>query len=112
MSDRPMTDDEKRKAEVARLRAAARSTTPEAYKTPKRAQSVNPMEQAGASYNTLFGAYFAGATHWRDHLATAMQLGAYGLAYVALIIILNIAQCEWWYEPGMYGGPQEHSSGR
>ncbi len=105
MADENATDEERRKAEAARLRAAARSTTPEAYKVRTPRATADPMAGAGDSYSTLFGAYFAGSQGWRQHLATAMQLGAHGLAYVALVLLLNIAQCEWWYEPGMYGGP-------
>ena len=102
------TDEARRRREdVARLRAAARSTTPEAYKVTAPKTTVDPMAGAGDSYSTLFGAYFAGSTGWRQHVATAMQLGAYGLAYIALILILNVAQCEWWYEPGMYSGRTE-----
>ena len=110
MSDNSMTDEERRKADVARLRAAARATTPEAYRTPETRITANPMTEAGNSYNTLFGAYFAGSTGWRQHLATAMQLGAYGLAYLVLILLLNIAQCEWWYEPGMYSNPDRYGN--
>ncbi|MBC6440529.1 MAG: hypothetical protein GDA49_09025 [Rhodospirillales bacterium] len=111
MADSNTTDDERRKAEVARLRAAERSTTPEAYNVKSKPQvTVDPMSGAGDSYGTLFGSCFAGSTSWRQHLATAMQLGTYGLAHIALI--LNVAQCEWWYEPGMYGGPPEYGSSR
>jgi len=113
MADQTMTADERRKDEVARLRAAARSTTPEAYKVAKSQQTmVDPMAEAANSYSTLFGAYFAGATHWRDHVATAMQLGAYGLAYIALILMLNLAQCSWWYESGMYSTDHNQTTGR
>lgn len=98
-----VTSSDTRRSEAAGLRAAARSTTPEAYQVPRR-QTANPMEQAQASYTTLFGAYFAGATSVRDHVITAAQLGAHGIAYVVLILLLNLAQCEWWYEQGMYSG--------
>lgn len=110
--DDDATDHDRRKAEAARLRAAARSTTPKAYRTKAPRPTADPMVGAGQSYNTLFGAYFAGSGNWRQHLATAMQLGAYGLAYVALILLLNVAQCEWWYEPGMYGGGAGRAVGR
>ena len=113
MSDNSQSVDERRRAEAVRLRAAARSTTPEAYKVAKSQQTmVDPMAEAANSYSTLFGAYFAGATHWRDHVATAMQLGAYGLAYIALILMLNLAQCSWWYEPGMYSAEHNETIGR
>jgi hypothetical protein len=104
----------KRREDVARLRAAAGSTTPEAYKVRAPRTTVDPMAGAGESYSTLFGAYFAGSTGWRQHVATAMQLGSYGLAYLVLILMLNVAQCEWWYEPGMYsnGGETERVGGR
>ena len=115
MNDESDEARNRRKDEVARLRAAARSTTPEAYKVAKSQQTmVDPMAEAANSYSTLFGAYFAGATGWRQHVATAMQLGAYGLAYLVLILMLNVAQCEWWYEQGMYseGGETERVGGR
>jgi hypothetical protein len=104
----------KRREDVARLRAAAGSTTPEAYKVSAPRTTANPMVGAGDSYNTLFGAYFAGSTGWRQHVATAFQLGAYGMAYIVLILMLNVAQCEWWYEPGMYsnGSETERVGGR
>jgi hypothetical protein len=101
-----VTSSDSRSAQAANLRAAARSTTPNAYQVPRH-QSANPMGQAQASYTTLFGAYFAGATSVRDHVITAAQLGAHGIAYVILILLLNLAQCEWWYEPGMYSGRTE-----
>jgi len=97
----------KRREDVARLRAAARSTTPEAYKVRSPKPAADPIVGAGDSYSTLFGAYFAGSTGWRQHVATALQLGAYGIAYLILILMLNLAQCEWWYEPGMYSGGTE-----
>lgn len=97
--------DARRRDEVARLRAAARSTTPEAYrvKVPPRAY-VDTATQSGVS--TLFGAMTAGGSK-RDTIATTLALASHGIAYVILILLLNLAQCEWWYEPGMYSGSQE-----
>ncbi len=108
MADDARTDEERRKDEVARLRAAARATTPQAYKVKAPEAAVDPVAEAGNSYSTLFGAHFAHSKGWRQNLATAMQLGAYGLAYVALILLLNLAQCEWWFEPGMYSDPDRY----
>jgi len=98
----------KRREEAERLRIAARATTPKAYQT-RRSQAptvsdVDATVDAQETYTNLFGAFTSGRT-WHSHVASAMALGANGLACVVLIIVLNLAQCSWWYEPGMYSDP-------
>ena len=106
----------KRQAEAARLRIAARATTPQAYQTRKIAQPTaldqDQTIDTKETYTNLFGSFTGGNT-WQSHVASAMMLGAQGLAYVLLIIVLNLAQCSLWYEPGMYSDPDRiQSSGR
>jgi hypothetical protein len=105
----------KRREEAISLRQAARSTTPNAYQTRRAAQAtagdVDTSVDVRETYTNLFGAFTSGQS-WREHVANAMALGAHAIAYVLLVIVLNIAQCSWWYEPGMYSGPdrvQSHS---
>jgi hypothetical protein len=98
----------KRHEEAELLRKAARSTTPKAYQTHR--SSVPAVSDADTTvdtretYTNLFGAFTSGQS-WHSHVASAMALGANGLAYVVLIVVLNLAQCSWWYEPGMYSDP-------
>jgi hypothetical protein len=103
----------KRRDEAERLRIAARSTTPKAYQTRRverpTVSDVDTTVDARETYTNLLGAFTRGNT-WHSHVASAMMLGAYGLAYVLLIIVLNVAQCSWWYEPGMYSGPDRVQS--
>lgn len=109
-----MSDDEaRRREEIAQLRAAAGATTPEAYRVrPVDPPSGDPMNKARESYTSLFGA-MGGNKSIRDGIATALVLGANGIAYVVLILMLHLAQCSWWYEPGMYSDPEtQHTSGR
>ncbi len=106
----------KRQAEAARLRQAARSTTPQAYQTRKvatpTAPDYDPNIDTRETYTNLFGAFTSGTSR-REHIANAMVLGANGLAYILLIIVLNLAQCSLWYEPGMYSDPDHvQSTGR
>lgn len=108
MSD--VDQDARRREEVARLRAAARSTTPEAYKVrPVYKPVTDPMAETKESYTTLFGAFTKDRSP-RDAISVACMLGANGLAYILLILVLNLAQCSWWYEPGMYNGGYEHET--
>lgn len=106
-----MDDNErlrKRREEGERLRQAARSTTPTAYQTRRTQRThlsdIDPTIDTKETYTNLFGAFTQGTT-WQAHVASAVMLGAQGLACVALVIVLNIAQCSWWYEPGMYSDP-------
>ena len=103
-----------RRREAERLRVAARATTPSAYKQVERpaiadTSVVDTGVNARESYSSLFGS-FTGTRTVREHIATAMMLGAQGLAYIALIIVLNLAQCSWWYERGMYSDPDRVES--
>ncbi len=97
--------DARRREDVARLRAAARSTTPEAYKVRPVARPAEPDNTGRSGVSSLFGAMTAGGST-RDTIATTMALGAQGIAYILLIVLLNLAQCSWWYEPGMYTDPE------
>ena len=98
----------KRREEAAMLRRAARSTTPRAYQTRRVERPAtfdhDPTIDAQETYTNLFGAFTSG-THWREHVANAMVLGAQLFAYLLLVLVLNIAQCSWWYERGMYSDP-------
>jgi len=98
----------KRHEEAELLRMAARSTTPKAYQTRRIEQptvsDVDTNVDARETYTNLFGAFTSGRS-WHGHVASAMALGANGLACVVLIVLLNLAQCSWWYEPGMYSDP-------
>lgn len=105
---------EARRREAERLRIAARATTPSAYRQTERpaipdTAVVDTSVNAGESYSSLFGS-FTGTRSTREHIATAMMLGAQGLAYIALIVVLNLAQCSLWYEPGMYSDPDRIDS--
>ena len=95
----------KRREEARLLRQAARSTTPQAYQTRKverpRTLDSDPTIAAQETYTNLFGSFTSGTT-WHSHVASGMMLGAQGPAYILLVIVLNLAQCSWWYEPGMY----------
>lgn len=108
---------EARRREAERLRVAARAMTPNAYKTTERpaipdTDVVDTSVSAGESYSSLFGS-FTGSRTIREHIATAMMLGAQGLAYVGLVVVLSLAQCSWWYERGMYSDPDRiESTGR
>jgi len=97
---------QKRREESERLRKAARSTTPEAYQTRRvqRTDDVDRSVDLSQTHTSMFGEFSAGET-WQSKIASATMLGSYGLAYVLLIIVLNLAQCSWWYEPGMYSDP-------
>ena len=98
-----MSDDEdRRREEVERLRAAARATTPEAYRVrPVARPAGDPMIDARETSTGLFGALTRDRSP-REAISIACMLGANGLAYLLLILGLNVAQCSWWYEPGMY----------
>lgn len=101
-----LDEDARRREEVARLRAAARSTTPEAYKMRTVSRPTNPMAESKETYTSLFGALTRDRSP-REAISIACMLGANGLAYILLIIVLNLAQCSWWYEPGMYSSGYE-----
>ena len=106
----------KRREEADFLRRAARSTTPRAYQTRKAQKPKtfdhDPMIDAQETYTNLFGAFTSGTT-WQAHVANAMVLGAQMFACILLVIVLNVAQCSWWYEPGMYSDPDRvQSTGR
>ena len=106
-----MDDEARRREDIAQLRAAARSTVPEAYrvpepKAPAAETSADPMAASRESYTTLFGV-LTGGKSIREGVATAIMLGANGIAWIVLIMLLNLAQCSWWYEPGMYSGDYE-----
>lgn len=105
---------EARRREAERLRVAARSTTPNAYKQTERpaipdTDVVDTSVNAGESYSSLFGS-FTGSRSIREHISTAMMLGAQGLAYIGLVAVLSLAQCSWWYERGMYSDPDRIES--
>jgi len=106
-----MSDEaERRREEVARLRAAARATTPEAYKVrPLPKPAGDPMNDARETYTGLFGALTRDRSP-REAISIACMLGANGLAYLLLILVLNVAQCSWWYEPGMYSSGYDSRS--
>jgi hypothetical protein len=103
-----MDEAARRREEVAQLRAAARSTTPEAYRVRPVAKPVtDPMAESKETYTTLFGVFTKDRSP-REAISIACMLGANGLAYILLILVLNLAQCSWWYEPGMYNSGYEH----
>lgn len=108
MSD--VDQDARRREEVARLRAAARSTTPEAYKVRPVYKPVEELaSETRETYSGLLGALTKDRSP-RDAVAIACMLGSNGLAYILLILVLNLAQCSWWYEPGMYNGGYEQQT--
>jgi len=110
MSDRAQTHRE----EAERLRQAARSTTPQAYQTRrvKRSDDVDRTIDISQTHTNIFGEFAPGES-LQSKIASATMLGAPGLAYILIIILLNLAQCSWWYEPGMYSDPDYvRSSGR
>ncbi len=93
---------------------AARSTTPNAYKQTERpaipdTEVVDTGVNAQETYSSLFGS-FSGTRTLREHIASAMMLGAQGLAYLGLVAVLSLAQCSWWYERGMYSDPDRIDS--
>ena len=104
----------RRREQVAQLRAAARSTTPEAYRVRPVAKPVEELSsETRETYTGLLGALTRDRSP-RDAVAIACMLGSNGLAYILLILVLNLAQCSWWYEPGMYssGYEQKQRTGR
>jgi len=105
-----MDEAARRREEVAQLRAAARSTTPEAYRVHSSPKPVAELvEETRQTYSNLLGALTKDRSP-RDAIAIACMLGSNGLAYILLILVLNLAQCSWWYEPGMYNGGYEHET--
>ena len=78
---------------------------------PGVAQAQKKLVVYTFNENTLndlvFGAFTKDRSP-RDAISVACMLGANGLAYILLILVLNLAQCSWWYEPGMYNGGYEH----
>lgn len=109
-----MDEDARRREQIANLRAAAGSTTPEAYRVrPSPRPVAELVEETRSTYSNLLGALTKDRSP-RDAIAIACMLGCNGLAYVLLILVLNLAQCSWWYEPGMYssGFEREQRIGR
>lgn len=97
-----MDEDARRRQQIADLRAAAGSTTPEAYRVrPSPKPVAELVEETRVTYSSVLGALTKDRSP-REAISIACMLGCNGLAYILLILVLNLAQCSWWYEPGMY----------
>ncbi len=116
----------RRREEAARLRQVANSAAPRAYQDPKKEalklEDLDPNDNNNKGMdNTTFGnvvdlyGAFTQDDSWRTRpISTAVSMSSYALAYILLLIVLSVAQCSWWYEPGMYSDrdPSVVSHGR